>query len=529
LNFDNIISDLPFPEFNRQWFNKRIDIINNDVSRCQLYLCANQSKTLSANLIAGADYVWSKDGTVITTATSSTLEVTETGYYEVFVEPNNGSCPIEGRATVLESNDIPTAQNTDLVQCDDDTDGLTTFNLSLLNETVSNNEANRTVRYYANLVDLNAEINELNSSNFENTTNPQTLYALVISTENGCTAQSEVNLSVSVTAVADFELSGCDTDDLSDGFASFNLTDAASQILSDLPSGLNITFHETYDHALTASFPLDSNYTNTVAYNQTLFARIINGLDCFGISEIDLTVYDLPTLEDDSELLYCLNNAPETITITSGITGGNLNNYAYLWSTDETTSQIEVNEIGTYSVVVTNENGCSSQRFITVVPSNIAMVTAIEVNDVSTNNSIRIFVTGEGDYEYALNDVSGPYQDSHSFFDLQPGIYTVFVRDKNNCGIINEMVSILGFPKFFTPNEDGVNDTWQIKGMTPANQINSPILIFNRYGKLLIELSPLSPGWDGTLNGTKLPSSDYWFKVTLNDGRILNSHFTLKR
>ncbi|WP_370003284.1 T9SS type B sorting domain-containing protein, partial [Winogradskyella sp.] len=181
------------------------------------------------------------------------------------------------------------------------------------------------------------------------------------------------------------------------------------------------------------------------------------------------------------------------------------------------------------TVRVTNTNGCFKDRTITVLPSNIATVTDVEIVDASQNNTITVIVSGEGDYEYALDDVSGPYQDSNMFENVQPGLYTVYVRDRNNCGITEELVSVIGFPKFFTPNDDDKNDFWQVKGINNFFQANSTIFIFDRYGKLLKELDPLGPGWDGTYNGAKMPTSDYWFKVKLQDGRTFTSHFTLKR
>ena len=164
-----------------------------------------------------------------------------------------------------------------------------------------------------------------------------------------------------------------------------------------------------------------------------------------------------------------------------------------------------------------------------MLPSNIATITDIEIVDASGNNSITAIVSGEGDYEFALDNIDGPYQDSSTFEDVQPGLYMVFVRDKNNCGIIDDIVSVIGFPKFFTPNNDSKNDFWQVKGISNQFQANSSILIFDRFGKLLKELDPLGPGWDGTYNGAKMPTSDYWFKVKLEDGRTFTSHFTLKR
>ena len=121
------------------------------------------------------------------------------------------------------------------------------------------------------------------------------------------------------------------------------------------------------------------------------------------------------------------------------------------------------------------------------------------------------------------------HQDSNVFEDISPGLYTVYVRDKNDCGITDELVSVIGFPKFFTPNNDGTNDFWQVRGINNQFQANSLIFIFDRYGKLLTKLNPLSSGWDGTYNGANMPASDYWFKVELEDGRTFTSHFSLKR
>ncbi|VAV85915.1 hypothetical protein MNBD_BACTEROID02-18, partial [hydrothermal vent metagenome] len=231
----------------------------------------------------------------------------------------------------------------------------------------------------------------------------------------------------------------------------------------------------------------------------------------------------------DKDVFYCNNFFPQTITLTSGLIDSLSTNYTFLWSTNETSPEIEVNTPGIFSVTVTYQNGCSSVREITVSPSNTATFENIEVIDVSSNNTITVLVSGEGDYEYALNNISGPYQDSNFFENVPPGIHTIFVRDKNNCGIVNEIVSVIGFPKFFTPNGDGYNDTWQVYGVNVASQFESVIYIFDRYGKLLKQLSPQSLGWDGTFNGQNLPTSDYWFHVKLQDGRVFKSHFSLKR
>nr|WP_255575910.1 T9SS type B sorting domain-containing protein [Aestuariivivens sp. NBU2969] len=83
--------------------------------------------------------------------------------------------------------------------------------------------------------------------------------------------------------------------------------------------------------------------------------------------------------------------------------------------------------------------------------------------------------------------------------------------------------------KFFTPNNDGFNDYWKIIGVNAFFQPNSRILVFDRYGKPLKQISTLEEGWDGTYNGNMMSSDDYWFKVLLEDGREFMGHFALKR
>jgi len=86
------------------------------------------------------------------------------------------------------------------------------------------------------------------------------------------------------------------------------------------------------------------------------------------------------------------------------------------------------------------------------------------------------------------------------------------------------------FKRFFTPNNDGVNDFWYLETI---NECNYVLYIYDRYGKLLTILDPSNPNWSGTVNGANLPTNDYWFLVKYKtiDGvdKSYRSHFTLKR
>ncbi|WP_235047079.1 T9SS type B sorting domain-containing protein [Winogradskyella psychrotolerans] len=425
----------------------------------------------------------------------------------------------------------PIANNVALIQCDEDgiPEGFTTFNITQAFDEITEGDPNSTIEYYLSQIDAENQENAIDGSSFDNFFNPQIIYARVTNASTSCINFSEISLEVSTTATNNASIQLCDTDGTEDGFMEFNLSDSNAEVLAGSPANLDVVYYETYEEALIESNPLGTTFINTVAYNQTIYGRVESVNACYGISEIELTVFRLPNIETTFETQYCLNFFPETITINGGLIDDIPNNYYYEWSTGEDTSSIEINAPGTYTVRVTNTNGCFKDRTVTVLPSNSATVTNIEVIDATQNNTITVFVSGEGDYEYALDNRNGPYQDATTFEDVAPGLYTVYIRDKNNCGVTDALVSVIGFPKFFTPNADDKNDYWQVKGVSSLFQSNSSVLIFDRYGKLLKELDPLSVGWDGTLNGEMMPNSDYWFKVKLQDGRTFTNHFSLKR
>ncbi len=429
-------------------------------------------------------------------------------------------------------NPIPEAFHTSLVQCDEDgtKDGITFFNLNEANDDLTGGITDRSTKFYTD----NARLNEIpNPDYYTNTSSYQTIYVDVINDITGCSSEAELTLDVSVTDSNDTEITECDDDGMEDGFYLFNLSDADSNIINGLPNGLIIAYYETYEDALTEQNQLQNTFKNTTPYSQTIYARVENANNCYGISKVQLTVNELPDIITDDVAYYCIDTFPNTITLNAGVINDNPNNYTYNWSNGETSYTIQVNQPGTYSVLVTNLNNCSKERTIVVEPSNIATFESIDIVDATQNNIITVLVSGEGIYQYRLLDENNvlyrPYQESNVFENISPGLYKVYVKDvKNNCGSINKLISVIGFPKYFTPNNDGINDRWQVYGISDVFQPNSNILIYDRYGKLLKQLSPLEEGWDGTFNGKKLPTDDYWFSVKLQDGRIFKNHFTLK-
>lgn len=111
------------------------------------------------------------------------------------------------------------------------------------------------------------------------------------------------------------------------------------------------------------------------------------------------------------------------------------------------------------------------------------------------------------------------------------GAYS-FVPDSGQCARkFYTNINVVSYPKFFTPNDDGYNDFWNVPAL--QNQSNSKIVIYNRYGKILVMMKTQDAGWNGTYKGKQLPSDDYWFVLTYINHEGLQqefkSHFALKR
>lgn len=311
----------------------------------------------------------------------------------------------------------------------------------------------------------------------------------------------------------------CDADTNQDGKTVFDLDVIKNQLFTNLPTDYDISFFEIP----TSTTALPTNYTNTIPNNQTIYARIMNIQGCYSDYPVNLVVNTFDTILADETIGLC-ENSILTLDAGSGFT-------SYEWNTDppQFTQQITVNSGGSYEVTVTNSFNCSKTQTFTVEASGIATIEDIIINDFQENNSatIQISASSLGNYEFSLDDIN--YQDSNIFTNLLEGEYTVYVNDKKKCGVAKRTFYILDYPKYFTPNGDNYNDTWYIKNLRKRNLQNSTISIFDRYGKLIKQYNANTEAWDGTFNGSNLPSNDYWFTLELTNGKIIKGHFTLKR
>lgn len=461
-----------------------------------------------------------------------------------FVLASEENCQVGERtkitAFIYDIPQIPTEIT--LRNCDEDgnPDGFAEFNLRNADTFFLEGSPNVSIDYFILESDAETNQNPLQPAILNNSVSP-IVYARV-ENEFGCFSIAKVNLLVSVTSFPDgyiYELEECDADGSNDGFFSFDLTLASQEMIGQFnpQQNLRVQYYRNFSDAqleLNEILPQD-RYTNEIAYAQTLYVRVEsedNG-DCFGIgAHLQLLVHELPEFELDPQTILCLNLGSTTLSVRNP-----QGSYEYVWRNSQ--NEVVGNEQnlvvftpGKYEVVAISDQNCSSiSKNIEVIASDVAVITEedITVQDNSNNNSITINTSnlGLGIYEFSLDNADGPYQDELVFNNVLPGFHTIFARDKNGCGISQVSIPVIGAPKFFTPNNDGQNDFWQVDGI--QSQPNSKIFIFDRYGKVLAEISPVSEGWDGSYNNRLMPSNDYWYIVNLEDGRSVKGSFSLIR
>ena len=337
-------------------------------------------------------------------------------------------------------------------------------------------------------------------------------------TINGCESVARLPITISIISslnANDYSQSICD--DLNDGSENVLLSTYNSNLISSV---INTTF--TFYTSLIGAQnqvineQLNSNYILNLGLN-TIYVRLESTNGCHQIVKLELTLVSKPRISINDVIPICKTSS---IVVDAGA-GFN----SYIWSTGETTQSITITIPGTYSVTVTKNYDtltCSSVKTFSVIDSEVATITSIEIKDWTDVENIIIVSTALNDnYLYSLDGIN--YQTSNTFTGLMNGLYTVYVKDE--CGIVMQEVVVLNYPKYFTPNGDGINDVWKINFSEKEPSIN--IKIFDRFSKLLKNSS--DNGWDGTFNGRLMPSDDYWFTVTRSNGKEYKGHFTLKR
>ncbi|MBS7786238.1 choice-of-anchor L domain-containing protein [Flavobacterium sp. CYK-55] len=481
-------------------------------------ICQGQSYQLDATEVGTNSYKWFKNGIEQIGFTAPIFNVTSDGIYSVEVSLGSSGCISSGEVTI-EYIPGPNLSPSTLVQCDENQDGSALFNLNLANTLIINGNPG-TVTYYENLNDAqnqNTTQSIPDPSAYESV--PKTIYATALSSA-GCVGVTQLSLQISNNSLpSEIDYETCDLDSDKDGYYGITLAQIDTDVLSGLPSGLVVQYYPTYQDALLQTNALPAVFTNTVRYEQTIFAKIINGSDCYGIVPVKLFINKNEPDNFEDEPVFLCYGQPITISVA--------NTFAtYLWSNGATGSSTQISSPGLYTVTVTDANTCEATKTFIADGSEAPTITNVLVDDFQGNqNSVHIIAEGNGNFEYSID--GNTFQNSAVFYGLQPGNYSAVANDINGCGFDTYAFIILDYPRFFTPNDDGYNDVWNIENLNIIP--NAKVEIFDRYGKNLFEFNALQRGWDGNYNGKKLPADDYWFVLTRTTGKTIKGHFALKR
>jgi gliding motility-associated-like protein len=276
---------------------------------------------------------------------------------------------------------------------------------------------------------------------------------------------------------------------------------------------------------------------NTRGYVDYIITPVLTG--CPGIP-ITVRVYVNPlpvvSLTDGTICVDAAGVPFQTYVLDSGL---NDVDYDFVWTFQgntipgATSATYTATQVGTYTVVATNSttNCVSNIASAVVTATNPATnLTVTQSEYFSDNATLVVTVTGgNGTLLYQLDQ--GALQESNVFTGVTGGTHIITVVDTQGCTYLTQEVLVIDYPKYFTPNGDGHNDTWNITGM---DQSDAKLYIFDRYGKLVKQIVPsiLSDGWDGTFNNIPLPSTDYWFTLDYTENgaqKQFKAHFSLKR
>jgi len=249
----------------------------------------------------------------------------------------------------------------------------------------------------------------------------------------------------------------------------------------------------------------------------TYTVTIVDANGCSSISSITLTeppAFVITTAKSDATC----GNADGTIFVTAS---GGVLNYTYSWSNDSINPQITNLNSGTFSLTVTDANGCSQSTATMITNNNAPIAAAASAQTTITEGNSTLLIgssTGTG-VTYTWTPGASLNCSDCLTPTANPGTtttYTLYVKDNMGC-VDSSMITItvkkactsdedIYIANIFSPNNDGKNDVLNIEGNAITNIYWA---IYDRWGNLLFETTDQAQGWDGTKNGNPMETGTY--------------------
>jgi len=264
---------------------------------------------------------------------------------------------------------------------------------------------------------------------------------------------------------------------------------------------------------------INANANNLVAGNYTVIITDSSGCDItytYTVTEPTAITINLTPIDES-----CTNSCNGQITST--VTGGTGTSYTYSWSNGQTTQDATGLCAGSYTLTVTDTNGCTKNDNVSVSTGSIinADFTANPVSGIAPL-SVNFSYTGSGanTYQWNFGDGGTSAMQNPAYTFMTAGTYTVtlivnsgtpyFCPDTFNLSIDVILPSLLVVPNVFTPNGDGKNDEFfpKSRGIDVFN-----CMIFDRWGLKIYEWNDITKGWNGKTEGGKNASDGVYFYI----------------
>lgn len=421
----------------------------------------------------------------------------------------------------------PKAINSTVTVCDENLDGSYEVNLlNFTNQMVDLPNPANVFTFYLTQQDAQNNTNPIaNPSNFTANPFPSQIWVRVQNLP-GCqdiaTVSFVLGSKLTLQNSGPFQLAACDTGN--NGSENVDLTQFQSQIYT----GANVTF--TYYPSLadlnagTNAIATPSNFTFTQSSGSgSVYVKVSVPGSCSNVAEIKLSLKNIPIF-DIPTLYFCPEGALDYTVKIEGYTI-----VSYTWtgpsgqvvSTTDTITGIKVT--GTYTLTVTASNGCSYTDTFEVKHYEVPVIEKLEFN----GNNVTVYATGTKPIQYSIDGIN--WQASNMFYNLPTGITTFYIRYVGSDCIVKQQGVVLDIKNAITPNGDGMNDQWIVKNLQVFGNRMSTVKIFDRYQALIFEQSSNTQFfWDGTIKGRAIPTSSYWYVITLPDGRTFTGWILVK-
>jgi len=433
--------------------------------------------------------------------------------------PDNSDCTQPFEVEIEVSEGVELSENVQLSLCDTDWDGIFETDLTSLNEELITNPAGLTFNYYTSQVNAQNDISipQNQWNNYEFGSLPASIWVIATNASGCRSVQVEVQF-----------IAGTEVNHNGNEFGPIEFCENETKDLTVYENTINPSNAVTYtyyDSELNAQNGANEiNDPENYSFNGdsgTLYVRLDQENRCPVILPILYERKSTPSLDGLSSNETLCNGDTLEVTVSSDDPDA-----TFQWTSQTgevfTGATQTFNGTGAYTVIAIGANGCESDpETFTISLPEMPVITSIE----SGNDYITVFAenSGNGPMEYSLDGIL--WQSINQFNNLTQGQeYTIYVRSEG-CMVTSYKMTLIDVPNFVSPNGDGYNDTWAIRGIDAIS--GATIKIFDRSGKVLVDTNfEGNYLWDGKYGGRPVPSGDYWYIVNVpSDGVVKAQKF----